>query len=446
MRRRKAALANLSAASSRLRAIVQPFLFHYFATGNMPPHGYWPKSHAELTLEFAERAKKLPLFIRSAIQRPDLAAKVKALQLVEPDEIGDDSNELDVLAGCMGPILEKARRALGSASRRDFNYWKEIVDQWSDGTKRPGPLLLVQIALLLVPNLERLSLARDFSGYDFLEVSSCNGPLTSLKSIALLPWTKYFHICEAKALFAAAPNLETLYALDCGFKEPGYNPYRGLPFDLSLGNLKKLVLGNFDFADLAMLLPACSQLQELQYVRAEDEWDVDQEMTALEALMPVQKTLRTLRIKFTHWRELDRALLMTIKSLKSFIALEELVIEQAAIPYGARVVDWLPPSVERVHFRDVTNVSSLMDHLNIMASEAPTKLPKLQQVRVSPWRLDARNGAGRSWLAWTGNTVAGLNQAGITFEDVDPAMGEQEPWLHLVYPELVGKIRGYNYM
>ncbi|KAK4121672.1 hypothetical protein N657DRAFT_692182 [Parathielavia appendiculata] len=132
VRRRKAALANLSAASSRLRAIAQPLLFHYFATGNMAPHGYWPdESHAELTLEFAERAKKLPLIIRSAIQRPDLAAKVKALQLVEfgattaiaSGKIGDDSNEMDVLAGCIGPKLEKTRRALPDESRRDSASW-----------------------------------------------------------------------------------------------------------------------------------------------------------------------------------------------------------------------------------------------------------------------------------------------------------------------------------
>ncbi|KAK4119258.1 hypothetical protein N657DRAFT_650371 [Parathielavia appendiculata] len=398
----------------------------------MAPYGYRPdESHVGLTLEFAERAKKLPLFIRSAIQRPGLAAKVKALQLVEfgtttafaSGKIGDDSNEMDVLAGCMGPILEKTRRALPNESRRDSASWKWVIDQWSD---------------------ERLSVARDYSGYDFLEISSCNGPLTSLKSIALLPWTGYFHIYEAKALFAAAPNLETLYAFDCGFKEPGYSPYCGVPFDLSLGNLQKLVIGNLEFADLEALLPACPQLQELQYVRAEDEWDGDQDMEALEVLMPVQKTLRALKIKSTHW-EKDSAYLTTIKSLKGFIALEELVIEQAAILDDARVVDWLPPSVKRVHFRDVTKVSSLMDHLSLVASEAPTKLLKLQHIRISPWYFSDGNGTGLSWIASVDNVTAAFSQAGITVEHVDPRIGEQEPWLDLVYPGLVGKIQDYNY-
>ncbi|KAK4120352.1 hypothetical protein N657DRAFT_649130 [Parathielavia appendiculata] len=418
----------------------------------MAPHGYWPdERHAGLTMEFAERAKKLPLFIRSAIQRPDLAAKVKALQLVEfgattaftSRKIGDESNEMDVLAGCMGPIFEKTRRALPDESREDSASWKWVVNQWSDGTKRRDPVLLVQIALLLIPNLERLSVAHDFSGYEFLEISNCNGPLTSLKSIALLPWIGYFHIQEAKGLFAAAPNLETLYASNCGFKEPGYYPYRGVPFDLSLGNLQKLVIGDLEFVDLEALLPACPQLQELQYVRPEDEEDDYQDMDALEVLMPVQKTLRTLKIKFTHW-EKDSAHLTTIESLKGFIALEELVIEQATIPDGARVVDWLPPSVERVHFRDVTKVSSLMDHLSLVASEAPTKLLKLQYVRISPWYLPDWNGTGLSCIASVDVTAA-FNQAGITVEYVAPRIGEQEPWLDLVYPELVGKIQDYTY-
>jgi hypothetical protein len=92
VRESKDALANLSAASSWLRAIAQPVLFHYFATGKLI------LTHRQNNLPQPD--SPLSLFIRSAIRRPDLAARVKALQLVQSSQFASD---LDAVADCVGP-------------------------------------------------------------------------------------------------------------------------------------------------------------------------------------------------------------------------------------------------------------------------------------------------------------------------------------------------------
>ena len=453
VRGRKAALANLSTTSSRFRDIAQPVLFHYFASGTLPPRGYSPEYDSKLTREFSERARKLPLFLRSAVQRPDLASRVKALQLVQSKQTDDEIP--DVLGEYIRTMLAEAYCALNNKTGEDRDLLKESVDYWSHRIWfRPDSHLLIQVALLLAPNIERLAIARDFyAGYDLLEI--CNGALPSLKSIALRPWMENYHIHDAKPLFAAAPKLETLYALGCGFKDEANNPNHGVPFELDLANLRKLIISGLEFYDLAMLLPTCPQLEELQYVRPTTETEFNEDITPLETLMPIRETLRKLRIKFTRfsvWGQLNQTFprtLTTIESFKDFTALEELTIEQAAIncpvsptPGGARLVDWLPPSVQRVHFRDVTDGVPLLDHLSILVSEALAKLPKLQAVGVTPLRWRETD-AG--WESSVDRVTTEFGQAGLTFVQVDPDECWEEPWLELMYPELVGKIKGHSY-
>jgi hypothetical protein len=65
-------------------AIAQPFVFHYYAIGNLPEifvadqpcYAYddQPKTKDDFDDDL------LPLFLRSVIQRPDLATCVEALQ------------------------------------------------------------------------------------------------------------------------------------------------------------------------------------------------------------------------------------------------------------------------------------------------------------------------------------------------------------------------------
>jgi hypothetical protein len=73
-------------------AIAQPFVFHYYATGNLPEivvadqPGYAYGDKRKTKDNFDEDL--LPLFLRSVIQRPDLATCVEALQLVDSPRTG----------------------------------------------------------------------------------------------------------------------------------------------------------------------------------------------------------------------------------------------------------------------------------------------------------------------------------------------------------------------
>ena len=492
IREDKGALANLAATCSWCRSFAQPVLFHYFATGNLVPRN--PRQRDGINShprDFPARDGMLPLFIRSAIQRPDLAAKVKALQLVQSLQLSDNpdeyvsyirpwrqqiragerdlipSDEIDACADSVRAILEKAYR--GASTHEHADSWKAEIRQWLDGTAGPGRDWLIQLALLLVPNLERLSVARDSHSGLILELG--NASLRSLKSLALQPWQDHFHIEEAGALFAAAPNLEVLYAFGCGGKDQFYYgpapPF--VPFKLNLGNLQKLVINGIEFFDLAMLLPACPQLQELQYDRPEEELVVLDTMP-LDALRPIQKTLRSLRIRFTKFSVLNEPPrthprnVTAIESFRDFVALEDLMIEHAAVDCppsptlrGRQLVDWLPPSIERVHFREVPNdqLMPFLDHLSALALGAPSALPRLRSVRLTlmdsfvSWQ-DADSWCHNTNSCWQlplRRVVTELARAEIALDvHGDPARERKEvPWLHNIHPDLADKARRFGF-
>lgn len=79
-----------------MHAIAQPYVFHYYATGNLIRHVALKKTSRVLDLTdlcepYADESGKgkgchpshdndrLPLFLRSIIRRPDLASLVEAL-------------------------------------------------------------------------------------------------------------------------------------------------------------------------------------------------------------------------------------------------------------------------------------------------------------------------------------------------------------------------------
>jgi hypothetical protein len=89
----KASLARLSRTCKAMCAIAQPFVFHYYATGNLPEifvadqPGYAYDDQRVSKDDFDDDL--LPLFLRSVIQRPDLAKCVQDLQLVDSPRIED---------------------------------------------------------------------------------------------------------------------------------------------------------------------------------------------------------------------------------------------------------------------------------------------------------------------------------------------------------------------
>ena len=147
-----------------------------------------------------------------------------------------------------------------------------------------------------------------------------------------------------------------------------------------------------------------------------------------------------------------------IESFRYFVALEELMVEHAAIncpesprPYCPRLVDWLPPSIERVYFREVKGeqIVPFLNHLMIVASEAPTTLPKLRSVRFTPrfnyYYSEWRNNFNGPWLPLFNKVTAAFDQTGIAFVQVGPGPATQEPWLDRIHPDLADKARRFGY-
>lgn len=139
-------LAHLSSVSKRIRAIAQPILFHYYATGNLP------RLTGDRRL-YSKDDDKLCAFFRSIIKRPDLATCVKCIQFVQPHSLDLSHSGLAIELLDMGnepkpPILDTVgkksvfRRALAGLSPKTLH---PLVDD---------------LLTTLVPSLEALLLVR----------------------------------------------------------------------------------------------------------------------------------------------------------------------------------------------------------------------------------------------------------------------------------------------
>ncbi len=254
------------------------------------------------------------------------------------------------------------------------------------------------MAVLRCPNLTTLTLARwtDLDLFDDLDA----GSLPSLTALSLEGNEEEgtFHIVDAARLFAAAPNLEVLYADGCGgrdYSSPGpTRPGGREPYDLRLGNLRKLDIRALESSDLARLLPACPQIQELKY-DPPGHPDDSPKADVLRVLRPVRNTLRALHIRTDPWKHpahpTQPVVLTPVQSFKNFPALRFLTVDHNAVdcpasPTGrsAGLVDWLPSSIESLAVRYVplSDVPRFLDLLSALALEAPKGLPNLRSVRI----------------------------------------------------------------
>ncbi|KAK0649733.1 hypothetical protein B0T16DRAFT_410627 [Cercophora newfieldiana] len=375
----KSALASFSASCSSLQAIVQPIVFHYYSMG----HAF---NHTRAV--DPERYDTLPLFLRSVIERPDLALCVRSLQLVSTTPIPFRNSTLDT------PLLQ----ILNAASRRfglgDGDMippteaeWKRMV--WQDGIPDDMPLILIakqeelfdtrmahwlqELALMLLPSVASLFLTRSGvrTQYHCLAknaqspVPAARATLPALKRAILTgdtyaPW----HIAHAASLFEAAPNLEELCALDCGHERaspgeeifmPGYQD-RSWNFPVA-ANLRRLLIEDITLEELKRLLVFCPALEELHYRKSKvTNWSATHNERRFcrqvsDALAPVANALRVLVLayktetqqgRFTHTpHRYEDSLLKDItdpiSTLANLTRLETLILEQASLyPVAAR--------------------------------------------------------------------------------------------------------------
>jgi hypothetical protein len=116
----KASLGRLACTCKSMCAIAQPVVFHYFATWNLaltsltPESAYYCFNINRGVRPEDKRSNYLGAFLRSIVQRPDLARFVEALQLVAcSDTLGILSlvslNQGPDADGLMHAVMHKAR-------------------------------------------------------------------------------------------------------------------------------------------------------------------------------------------------------------------------------------------------------------------------------------------------------------------------------------------------
>lgn len=406
----KASLARLARTCKSMCAIVQPFVFHYYATGNLPDifvipdSRYWFHGGPCRT-----NNDNLWGFLRSIMQRPDLAKYVQALQLVTP------GNTESILFWKEQPgadetahaIMQNAKVEFGPAGFEMFRKYFTAGDLESS-SKPLNPTLcqitspmahhvLAQLVILLCPSLSTLLLTSCFAPFYGQLLRLSKRTLPALKTIGLLSHSQGEHYSTTGPLLSLAPNLETIYAHDLTCPHPPVGSW-GTTWDWegAIPNVRKVVLQHISIEDVRSLVRSCPQLCELRCVFTVSPWFVEpiRCRDIVTALAPVHKTLQwlTFRIVIQLGIHYDTA----IWSLGHFETLEELSIQQDAI-YGPAdpgkglqggLACLLPRSIIRLHISHV--VLPFDSDLGNLARDAQEKLPNLRSVRLSSYCLDER--------------------------------------------------------
>ncbi|GKU07804.1 unnamed protein product [Fusarium langsethiae] len=320
------ALASLSRTCSYLQAIAQPVLFHLYLSDTsycVPRIPYDDDVEHILRVKlfnvrhhFRERSRAT-LFLRTLLDRTDLAASVHALALHQapwdlpfqvPPVQGDHRADVEVSR------LRQLEHAL--VTEVVAQGVQSMLAQTPGGylTKRPGrtedSLEFVQelIVARSVCSLEQLCIERTMIidninnlPYDW---RSWSYHLPKLEYLAFLgqrvPGTSSYYYKEARCLVSSAPNLRTLVLSDChGAAERWMtnqwmaNQWKYVSWDVSLELLTKLSLSGIRRNHLRIILAGCPFLQDLEYSCEIKDFDLDI-LCPEEDLSGVKGTLRRL--------------------------------------------------------------------------------------------------------------------------------------------------------
>ncbi|KAH8897743.1 hypothetical protein GQ53DRAFT_884556 [Thozetella sp. PMI_491] len=216
------ALAKLSRACQALRAAVQPVLFHHY--------------YSDQDAIMSPDDDMMVPFLLSAVARPDLAASVRALALVN------------------GPALSMTRqRYLTPQESTLLVQTAKEIGMSEAYEERTTPGWFRELAILLLPSMEQLLVDREYAPeFRFLETSPRTLP--RLAYLALTGCTQgetsrlSYHLGEIQAVLSRAPNLEVLVAADCGYLaiKDWEMEWSRQKLYMSLPNLRKLSLDNLN--------------------------------------------------------------------------------------------------------------------------------------------------------------------------------------------------------
>ncbi|RGP69674.1 ammonia transport outward 2 [Fusarium sporotrichioides] len=310
------ALASLSRTCSYLRAIAQPVLFHHYLSDPsycVPrlPHDDSDEHTLRANLSnvrhnFRER-RRVTLFLRTLLDRNDLASSVHALSLhqtpwdpfvqvyhradVEVARLRQLESALvaDVVARSIQKLLARAPGGYLTKSRGRIDDSLEFVQEL--------------VVALSVCSLEQLCIERSMflDGLDNVPYDwrSWSYHLPKLEYLAFLgqrvPDAETYYYKEARGLVSSAPNLRTLVLPDCHATTERWvaQQWKNVSWDVSLELLTKLSLSGIRRNHLRTILAGCPFLEDLEYSCEDTGFDLDI-LCPEEDLAAVKGTLRRL--------------------------------------------------------------------------------------------------------------------------------------------------------
>lgn len=430
----KRALALLCRTSKAICSIVQPILYHYYATGNarkarMPHRKHWNNDVEQWDYNY------LPQFLRTIVVRPDLAERVESLQMILGRERLSEHPPEASHAG----HSDAMNLLLNIANIRHLLPWrlrKDSLEKYSAAT----PLDLEELFLIVLQCTMKVHTVLLAWPYDFeerLRMSKEHNwrlpPLLifpSLKTIGLIRASEDFWIGDRGVFFNAALNVDTLYVCDgggwsmCDHHQSSLmyaEPRRAVSHIdcelLGLLRLRKLALNSLTptaFGDLMFSLTY--DIQELEAERNEKfpeiedleyywtTWDNDGDSFDW-ALQLLSKTLKRLCLSYiqpSKFQDIDQDCQWDledeyeyrpqepsydpISSLSMFSLLVDITIDLRSIyretepEIPDRLVSFLPRLVERLRityvFREITK------ELRQLGAQAPSDFPQLKTIVV----------------------------------------------------------------
>ncbi|KAI1206112.1 uncharacterized protein F4807DRAFT_439883 [Annulohypoxylon truncatum] len=381
----KKVLARLCRTSKFICSVAQPILYHCYATGNSRV-----RKEIDDRVGFPNKLDFLPQFVRTIVQRPDLAAQVTTMHIVRTDMLAGYETHMRTIE----PLIEFSisRNLLRKPSLPD-DWLDGHFSKWRLGQAESLHRWLVTLAIVLSPRLESLYLTIDTNARFFALEDSPHLKLLSLRTLAMVGHVLDYHFNELEGLYAAAPNLETIYACEASgwIARVVYDRDYKLP----LPNVKRLAISDLILDDLGNLLRCTPKLEDLEYYW--DDLDEGKEYgfrVLAGVLEPVKATLKRLCIGFlprsVHLDPFPKLVeppvihYPPIETLREFPRLEYLSIDCFLLyqeedrDTANRLIDLLPPSIRFLRISYVYR--GIGRCLRQLAIDAPQKFPLLEEV------------------------------------------------------------------
>ncbi|EGY15837.1 hypothetical protein VD0002_g7859 [Verticillium dahliae] len=311
-------LSALSRTCRRLRAHAQPVLFHLYHAAL--PHtitGDRRTFRAQLynaRCHFREK-RLLALFLRTLLDRQDLAASVRALALYQAPWTGlvqmtptgnagvTDMRQLQV--ELIADVTARSRQKLrhDDSGGGGGGYLAAGDAAAADPGDSSLELLQDLTVALCAPSLDQLLIERMMRLDELADAHSdwraWSYDLPRLTYLAFpglrAGGEETYYYKEARNLVARAPNLRVLVAPDCEAESDHWmeQQYSGVPWDLSLAHLRRLSISGIERGHLRAVLAGCPVLEDLEYF-CEDTGFEDDVLCPGQDLALVVKTLRRL--------------------------------------------------------------------------------------------------------------------------------------------------------